>query len=365
MSARLASSRLAARAHARQVEAVLRADRAADAADRAIAGVWRQLLQLLRQPGHWADAQRRVTFLLRGLLPAVRQATAGALVRQARWGWRSAVADVLATVPAKLLARAAAPILAEGRHANRIDRHGRGVGDEGRRTEAPADDPGGIKPLDEGVLRGQGDLVQLAEADEGLFPAEFRFVDVLGTLGLSPQAQAGTLRSGPQPATPAGRLSSLLFPAPSDDLIAHVVFASGWEERLQSLSRLAPPERLASAVASGLAQGRTRQEIARDLMPLVNQVRASARRVARTEGLRVAGAAQLACHERLGPLVAGYVLHATLDEHTRPWHAARNGRAYYAAPKPHQDGYDKMPRPPDEPPDPAERPPKAPATAPN
>ncbi len=102
--------------------------------------------------------------------------------------------------------------------------------------------------------------------------------------------------------------------------------------------------------------GQSQQEIARAILPAVQGVRASARRIARTESLRVAGAVQMDTHEGLGDLVVGYRVMATVDKNTRAWHAKRDGTIYYADPAPGQKGYAQMPHPPEEPADPAERP---------
>jgi SPP1 gp7 family putative phage head morphogenesis protein len=123
-------------------------------------------------------------------------------------------------------------------------------------------------------------------------------------------------------------LVSLLFPAPDEDEITQLM-GRGWLDQLSRATSLARPEQLAAIVGAGFAAGKTQSEIARDLLPTVDGFRTSARRVARTEGLRIAHAAQMACHEQLGDLVAGYSIHATLDARTRPAHAARDGLTWY------------------------------------
>lgn len=143
-------------------------------------------------------------------------------------------------------------------------------------------------------------------------------------------------------------LSALLLPAPTAAELHAVIYATDWQTRIGAGTRLASPEVLADTLAVGLAAGKSQQEIARDLLPLVDGVRASARRVARTESLRVAQAAVMKTHEQLGDLVVGYQIHATLDARTRPEHRKRNGTAYYANPAPGQLGYDQMPNPPQE-----------------
>lgn len=160
-------------------------------------------------------------------------------------------------------------------------------------------------------------------------------------------------------------LIDLLFPPPAPSEVERIVFGGKWQERLASLSRLAPPFELANLVGAGLAAGKDHREIARELAPLVNRVRSSARRIARTEALRVAGAMQMKCHEQLGDLVLGYTVHSAHLPDSRSWHVQRSGTTYYRDPKPGQKGYRQMPHPPDEADDPSERPPKTPQVAPN
>lgn len=62
----------------------------------------------------------------------------------------------------------------------------------------------------------------------------------------------------------------------------------------------------------------------------------------------VAHAAQMRCFDQLGPALEGYQVHATLDQNTRPEHAARNGQRYMVHPTAGQLGLDKMPHPPRE-----------------
>ncbi len=116
----------------------------------------------------------------------------------------------------------------------------------------------------------------------------------------------------------------MLFPAPSEADIAELM-GTDWLAVLGRSTRLAAPGRLAAIIGAGYAAGNTQNEIARDLLPAVNGVRVSARRVARTEGLRIAHVAQMRVHEQLGDLVDGYTIRATLDRNTRLAHAARDG----------------------------------------
>ena len=157
----------------------------------------------------------------------------------------------------------------------------------------------------------------------------------------------------------------LLFPPPPEDFVNNLIFGTGWQQRIETLTRLQAPSVLAGMVSGGIAEGKTQQEIARDLLPALNGVRSSARRVARTEGIRVLHGAQFAAWEKLGDMVVGYQVHATLDDRTRSWHAARNGQVYYKEPADGEKGLEQMPKPPEEPDDPKERPAGEPKIAPN
>ncbi len=146
------------------------------------------------------------------------------------------------------------------------------------------------------------------------------------------------------------QVEAQLFPALDHDettaIITRPTNGLTWQARIAAQSALAPPEQLASIVIQGISQGQTIQAMARTMLPAVQGVRTSARRVARTEGMRVAHEARMDCYSGLGDLVAGYQIHATMDWRVRPHHAARNGTVYYVRPKPGQQSTTHMPRPP-------------------
>lgn len=144
------------------------------------------------------------------------------------------------------------------------------------------------------------------------------------------------------PALDAG----MIFDAPDPGTLHRIVYASDWPRRIAAQTRLADPATIATLITQGLAAGRTPAQIARDVRPLVQGVQTSARRVARTECMRVAGEVQLQAWDELGDMVVGYQVHATLDQNTRPEHRDRDGTTYWKEPKPGQKGLDEMPRPP-------------------
>lgn len=227
------TTKLTALYRRRQEQLVAAADRAANAAGRAVGAVWRQVLALLRfAPNPW-EAFGRARALFR-LLPYAHVAgLAASLERTALWGYRNVARDV----------------------APRVAR---------RVFEDLADDLAAV-----------------------LFPP-LSLEELLG-------------------------------------LVNHPRQGLPWYESLARSTKLAQPEALAGILVAGITQGKGQAEIARDLLPAVDGYRVSARRVARTETLRVAHAANMAAHGQLGDLVIGYQIHATLDANTRPAHRARNG----------------------------------------
>lgn len=158
-------------------------------------------------------------------------------------------------------------------------------------------------------------------------------------------------------------IADLIFPAPplerTEAWVADLLDRISFHGTYNGMS----PEAMAEVVARGMAGGKTQREIAKDLLPLANDVRVSAMRTARTWGLYVASQESQAVHDELGDLVIGYQVHASLDRNTRPWHAKRDGQVYYLNPGPGQKGMEKCPHPPLEAADPSERPPDAPRIA--
>jgi|SRR5579883_1669263 len=130
------------------------------------------------------------------------------------------------------------------------------------------------------------------------------------------------------PPLPVARVKKLVGPAP------------------EKLTAAADPQRAAAVVWQGISDGKNRIEIAKDLKPVVEDVGAAARRVTRTEGLRVATAAQLTASEQIPDLVIGYQVLSVGDARVRPEHTKRHGTVYYRNPRPGELGFDVMPQPP-------------------
>lgn len=145
---------------------------------------------------------------------------------------------------------------------------------------------------------------------------------------------------------PKEAVLDLLFPALDKPVVDRIVYATGWKARLTGLTKLATPQLLASTIAQQVAAGRGVNHIARELLPQLSGVKSAARRVARTEYLRVAQSAQFNAYENLGTAVIGYQVHGIMDDRIRPEHRIRNGTVYYKTPTGQQKSMKECPHPP-------------------
>lgn len=287
----------------RQTALVRHADAAADAADAAIKLVWRDLMGVLRAVRDPWVARFQATTILRDLVPKLHNAVGGGLIRAGHIAYADAAAE-LKRIPMKYLRHAV------GRKPLRV-----------REDESSDRDPAVEW---ENLLRGLGIGNDRADIAAYLFPPPT--VETIHRL----------LNAGPEP----------------------------WWAQLNRATRLASPDLLAQIIGNGYAAGKSQREIAKDLLPAVNGVRVSARRIARTEGVRIGHALQMHAHDQLGDLVIGYTIHSVHgNPYSRPWHVERDGTSYYRNPGPGQLGLERMPRPPEESPDPRDRPIGAPRTA--
>jgi len=144
-----------------------------------------------------------------------------------------------------------------------------------------------------------------------------------------------------------------VWPPPSEERVREIVrrptMGQTWEQRIEKLSRLIEPEITAMKLTDAFSEGQNVDQIAREILPHIDgNIRASAKRIARTEGLRIANTMQREMYEDLGDLMVGTQILATLDEHTRPHHAIRNGRIHYNDRR-RQPNVDTLPVLPDEP----------------
>lgn len=370
---RLINSRLAAHGHTRQIDAVLKADAASVAVDRAISRVWRELWQALAGVSSPWQAQRIALPILRRLHAVAHSSIADALHKIAVWGRKSAVGNLVKTLPVSWLAAAAIQKVPHDKL--RTVRIGSRLGPPyPERGYAPVELPemqlgyNGIgipcspsafsKPLED---TGRRHLIEDSSFDlPGAIALSIRdgALNIIDNLGRLREPARDELSEEEQRRI----FASLLFPPPPEERTrAHI---AGLLQNAEFTGRGRwPPETLGAIVADGYAAGKSQREVAKDLMPAVDGVRSSAMRVARTWGIHVAAEEQWQSDQELGDLVIGYQVHASLDWRTRSWHAARSGQIYYLKPKRGQKGMHQCPHPPMEANDPGERPAKAPKLA--
>ena len=358
------SRKLATSGHARQVEVCLKADRAVSAADQAILASWKRLVGLIeparsnpwqgRQHVHKAalaltldllgviEEQLRRLYLwthadtAKSLTTTLPQAMVQAAITARPMRALEAVLEILPTLSHQLQGKVNAnypmcqPPQMEVCTLGKIDA-GKSVS------------PSGVNPLTPETGKDGEDSKILSGADPSAHETNQFAEQTITTADLlQPLRHGTTLDDGQQRAL----FHSLLFPVPSEDQLRRVVYSSGWRQRLLAGTSLGNPDQLADAITSGLLAGKNQAEIAREIRPLVQGVQSSARRVARTECMRVAGQAQEACSHALGDMVIGFQVRAVLDENTRISHRLRDGQAYYKVPKAGQLGMDQCPRPP-------------------
>jgi SPP1 gp7 family putative phage head morphogenesis protein len=176
------------------------------------------------------------------------------------------------------------------------------------------------------------------------------------SLGLIVQRRAktrpanGKLMERKATADEAEQIERMLFPPMETTTAERIVRApsagTSWQARMTQLTRLAAPVDVANLVAGWAASGQPPATLERALRPVVQGVRSTSRRVARTEGQRVANAARMEAYSGMDDVIAGYQIHGTMDSRTRPHHAARNGMIFWKAPPPGQPGLSQCPHPP-------------------
>lgn len=324
----------------RQREAVRRADAIGDRTDKVVHRWWKELRALLRNGPTLglARLQTAITNHWRLLPYLVRQALSDGLVGLYQWGASSAAYHVVRAAPRAVLRRVydrALPARMGGRDLS------------GRRSERGTLGVSAVRTAEAHLLAGgrSSGGRPLLEA-----PRPRRF-------GTPSALDFGRLMRDADPDT----IGKLLLPQPAvatirkrvDNLIAPFLSSPRPD--------LVDPRLHAAQLVTSYSQGRTIDEIAEDLLPIAENVRASARRVARTWGLDVAQTTMFEATEQLGAdVVIGYRIEAMPNPDSREWHQERSGTVYYREPGQDQKGFMQMPRPPREAPDPNERPPGEP-----
>ena len=146
-----------------------------------------------------------------------------------------------------------------------------------------------------------------------------------------------TAKQNMSPAEWQAKLKEFVFPPPTEqqtrDILLRPINGRAWPERVQQLSRLVTDAGgLGDQITRAYAAGATLDDLEKIARPFADNVTASARRIVRTEGLRIANEVGRTQYAKLGKMLQGVQIVATLDENTRPEHAARNGTIYWAVP---------------------------------
>lgn len=100
-----------------------------------------------------------------------------------------------------------------------------------------------------------------------------------------------------------------------------------WDERLRYWDSQARDQML-SQLTQGVSAGESVVELRKRLQPITDGVRWKAQRVARTEARRVAERSQVDTYAEMGDMIEAMQVIASLDQWTRPAHAARHGKTY-------------------------------------
>lgn len=305
------TSRLAASGKARQAEALSRADRLGDAAEALVRRAWRQLLASVRDADAPHKAHLTSMAAQRALHPLGHELATlfgERLTALAAWGHESAADAIVQRLPLRTLRRLAGVVESRRR--------------DGDDTALPLLEAPAGNPTRRGLLS-----LGLPGADLGE-PPDFD--------NLSADAARDLFRQ-------------LIFPPPSPQASRLVVYASGWQQRLANETSLALPHEIARVVYRNVAGGKSIKDLARELLPVVDGVRSTARRIARDESMRVSHTMQQAAWDQVDDIIDGYTVYAVDGGHSptsRPEHKARHGTTYWKSPGPGQKGMDECPHPP-------------------
>lgn len=351
MPSQILISHLAAHAGTRQVEAVLQADRAANAVDRSIGATWQSFLALLKQakgqPHLLGIVREKSHRIFAGLVPSTKETLGRHFGNMALWGHRTARQNLIKTLPTSWLA---AMVLRRAKSGSVLRPTSEHLGQlELSKVRGSVDYP---PPWRHTRLLLEGDrpgIIQLAlDALSNLYALDF----------------ASDLREPARDELSEDDAKALfariLFPPPSEQkvksILDTVLGGTTWYQALDQNARAAEfgPDNVAATIAQHFAAGESQREIAKAVLPYVDGVRYRARRTARTFGLAILNASQDAAHEAIADITVGQQVHASLDQWTRTSsdpdknHRMRNGTIYHVHPGAGQKGMDKAPNPPAE-----------------
>lgn len=152
--------------------------------------------------------------------------------------------------------------------------------------------------------------------------------------GLQEQQRAGmTVDFELSPGQSQDEIDALLIPPLDADktreILERPVNGESWQDRLSGLSkRIVDRDALVDSMARGLADGKTPKQLVDDVLPHVAGYGAAARRIARTESLRVQHEANQDMLDELGDEIIGYTREVTLDDVTGDDHRPLAGKFY-------------------------------------
>lgn len=129
------------------------------------------------------------------------------------------------------------------------------------------------------------------------------------------------------------RVQKIVFPPPTKQQAEEVLRSDRWPDRKTWPQRLQREgfsfDSIVNQVSTSMSQGKDLRQITKDIEPLVNNVRVRARRIARTESIRVAQVMQRETDKNVDDLTYGRQILSVGDERVRPEHKERHGRVYY------------------------------------
>jgi len=305
------NQRLIALISQRQVDALIELEKIDAKIDKQVNWPVSRLVDLISSEASFPKKLLEYSYIMQSMLDEMRQTVATQMTHFANWSHRTAAEALVSAIPRKWL-MTKVPLMA--------------------RFELES-----TKPPKRGMLLMQaGELRLVYEEDEPPLPFG---------VPIEPLAKPVLLDTDKDEV-----LKRILFPAPSAREVAEIISRTGWEDRFANLSRLITDKRaLFVQLVSGYAEAENLQQLKKRVLPLVDGIQASAKRIARTEGMRVAEQMQRKSWAPLGDMLAGAQIIAVLDERTRPEHATRNGTIYYANPKGNQKGMQELPDLPDAP----------------
>lgn len=155
---------------------------------------------------------------------------------------------------------------------------------------------------------------------------------LMAAIALTPSANGLAESRGSNRSSAFSALLQILTPPDVREVLQIIntpVNGQTWGERLKTLTSKQVTQRgIANAVAAAYSAGGNVADVAQAVKPLVAGSTVTARRIARTESVRIANELHERSMDEAGDAVIGYTRRATLDSVTQPSHAAANGRVF-------------------------------------